>query len=596
MELNREEEKILTLFKAEMKLFENEIVSSQKNNTTRLTTLVSDGIKRLLDVESCTIFIFYDIDATLRPIFSHIKNREPIFYNKGIVGSAFLKKESVIVSEVNSGSIKNDEVYSILDFEIKNLLIEPLYNEENEAIGVLEVVNKNSGEFSKKDSLILKLYTQYLREFMKFTTISNESSIDSKSKKSEDRGLRSEINIAVMSKDDDYLAALKENIYTIFNIQIIELDSVQNLEFMIKQNRSKSYIFIYIISSKDDIKSISDFLDRTNTPVVIIGPSSSELALFAGNYQINSYIGFLEYSIELLKDTIEKNSHAIIKNKKNSSFMASFIGVSGGIGTTTISVNLANLIAKLNPLKNILFVDIAQTKAISNIFLGNPKPQKNIITVLKSNTKEIKDLLDEGLFRYSGSSNFYFIPGIQSHIQKDELYNKDSEKLLLEFLHDMKRHFDYIIVDCGVAEDSDMKLSIEELSDELYLVTELTTVHLSILKTLYGILKKAGWRDNIRVVINRADSKSSISADDAKKIINDTEKDKVDFDNLLPNESDLLRECMNYGELITQKYPDSNFSKALLSELVTDEFKTNKEQNIVQNRQTFIDKIKNLLK
>ena len=85
---------------------------------------------------------------------------------------------------------------------------------------------------------------------------------------------------------------------------------------------------------------------------------------------------------------------------------------------------MSDLISKNVPNKNLLYIDLSTTKAISNLFLeNNPLPQKTIIDLINSNEFNIENNLENGLIKKR--ENFYCITGIQKHIDK-EFLEKDA--------------------------------------------------------------------------------------------------------------------------------------------------------------------------
>jgi len=253
--------------------------------------------------------------------------------------------------------------------------------------------------------------------------------------------------------------------------------------------------------------------------------------------------------------------HNIKKNPNNKSEISIFVGTTGGTGTTTISSNLANLTAKEQPLKNVLYLDFSTTKAISNIFFGLPAPKHTIVDLLADENFTIQEMQECGLYKVK--NNLSIIPGIQSHIDIEQLNDPDNIRKIINLIHSLKKQFDYIIIDGGLAQDSELQIAIDELSDNIYIVTELTTIHVSVLQTYHELMRKAGWKEKVKIVINRENSQSSISPKDAKEILNLNKSKDMKFDIHLPNETAALRECWNYGKMITDTVPNANFSKAL---------------------------------
>lgn len=116
----------------------------------------------------------------------------------------------------------------------------------------------------------------------------------------------------------------------------------------------------------------------------------------------------------------------------------------------------------------------------------------------------------------------------------------------------------------GITDASNLKSTIYDIVNELWLVTEMTLPHISKLKTFYSLMKRAGLRDKISFIVNRYDSQNAISVSDVSSILNMNSEDKLQFDSFkIPNDYKSLGKLWNYCELASQKDLNSNFIKKL---------------------------------
>lgn len=239
------------------------------------------------------------------------------------------------------------------------------------------------------------------------------------------------------------------------------------------------------------------------------------------------------------------------------------LGYQGGIGATTIAMNMSDMITRNLPNKNLLYIDLSTTKAISNLFLEkNPLPLKNIVDLVNSSEFNIENNLENGLIKVR--ENFYCITGIQKHIDKEFIEKDIFIEKLLEYISASSNYFNFIIIDVGVADASNLKATIYDIVNELWLVTEMTLPHISKLKTFYSLMKRAGLKDKISFLVNRYDSQNAISVGDVTSILNMNNEDKIQFDSFkIPNDYKVLGKCWNYCELASKDHPDSSFIKKL---------------------------------
>jgi Flp pilus assembly CpaE family ATPase len=127
----------------------------------------------------------------------------------------------------------------------------------------------------------------------------------------------------------------------------------------------------------------------------------------------------------------------------------------------------------------------------------------------------------------------------------------------------IKEKFDFILIDVGVFEDVDLEIDIQEIADNIFVITEFSIPSMSILKTYIDIIDKSGWFNKTHIIANRADSFGSVTQDEAKKILSKGLKNNFEIDFSLPNDAMHLRECWNEALLVSDIYPTSPFMNAI---------------------------------
>jgi pilus assembly protein CpaE len=371
-------------------------------------------------------------------------------------------------------------------------------------------------------------------------------------------------NVCVVGKDEKIIERLKKDFEGISSVNLSIFEGIEYFVAYLESdnNKYKNTVFVLVVNSLAQIEAAKVFLRITNIVSMVIGPDSYAFALEAGQRGVEVYIPFELYKPEKLFEFIAKSEY-VIKKQKNFSRISVFTGISGGLGTTTIAMNIAHILSQNHPFKNILFMDLSSTKGISNIFFGMPKANKSIVDLFGISVFDEKNMLENGAYKYS--QNLYFIPGIQRHTDRELVFHDDKEPFFVEFLYFTKKVFDVVIIDLGLAEDVNLKTAIQEVADEIYVVSELKTPNISILKTYVELMTKAGWKDKVKIVVNRSDSANVITPSDAKQIISDGGSGAPLFDNILPNDSESMRGAWNEGMLLYPQYKNSSFYKALLA-------------------------------
>lgn len=367
---------------------------------------------------------------------------------------------------------------------------------------------------------------------------------------------------------------LKSNLKALLNVEVISDTSIEKYLEILKSKETKHTI-VFLMNDNNIIQAFEDKIKALNELIIVIGPDEHAVSMYCGKLGIEHYLSKNHYKADDLKSIIvEKRNSLLNKNKWGNKIIA-LSGISGGIGATTIAMNMSDLIAKNIPNKNLLYIDLSTTKAISNLFLEkNPLPEKSIVDLINSNEFNLENNLENGLVKIR--ENFYAITGIQKHIDKEFIEKDAFIEKFLEYISASSDYFNFIIIDTGVADASNLKTTVYDIVNELWLITEMTLPHISQLKTFYSLLKRAGLKDKISFIVNRYDSKNAISVNDVTSILNMTSEDKADFDSFkIPNDYTILGKCWNYCELVSQSHKECSFIKKLNTILEDKEFYAN---------------------
>jgi Flp pilus assembly CpaE family ATPase len=129
----------------------------------------------------------------------------------------------------------------------------------------------------------------------------------------------------------------------------------------------------------------------------------------------------------------------------------------------------------------------------------------------------------------------------------------------LNFINFIKERFDFIIIDVGLFEDVELEIDIQEIADNIFVVTEFSIPSMSILRTYIDIIDKSGWYNKTHIIANRSDSFGTVTHEEAKEILSKGLTHDFTIGMSLPNDARHLRECWNEAKLVKDIYPSSPF-------------------------------------
>jgi len=246
----------------------------------------------------------------------------------------------------------------------------------------------------------------------------------------------------------------------------------------------------------------------------------------------------------------ERRAHAAPVTHQKSGKLISVLGSKGGVGTTTISVNLAVTLAEQENDRSVAILDMNTLFGEIPLFLDiSPKYHWGEIT------KNIKRLDDTFLMNVLSkhSSGVHVLPS-PGYLNGHQAPSPDIMERLLVL---MKHMFDYVIIDCGQSTD-ETALKTIQMSDEVLLISVLSLPCLANANKLLRSFIDLGYlrKERIKVVLNRYTKNSEISLQDAKKGIGH------DISWIIPNDYGTTMSAINNGKPLSNIAPRSKIFKS----------------------------------
>ena len=244
------------------------------------------------------------------------------------------------------------------------------------------------------------------------------------------------------------------------------------------------------------------------------------------------------------------------------------IGAKGGVGTTTVAVNLAASLAEKKGVKSVALVDMNMLFGEVPLFL-EIKPKHDLSEITKQVSRLDNTFLMNALSK--SSAGVYVLPSPRHFDHNDIL----DPKVLDRILELMNRMFDYVIIDGGHPLNP-MFLKLLAASDTVLLTSVLTLPCLSNIDKLLRSLLNLGYPVDklIKVVMNRYLKTSEISLQDAENGINK----KIFW--TIPNDYRTTLTAINQGKALSQIAKNAAITKSfkdLADCIAAGELKTEKK-------------------
>ncbi len=319
------------------------------------------------------------------------------------------------------------------------------------------------------------------------------------------------ITIKIEAKNSEIIKELEEVIH-----------STQGLRLINKSEgdvRPDLLIFELGKNSESEFKLIEDLLSSDAIGEAFVTSSNSDptALLQARRTGAKEFLSEplnekeVRQALERFKKRREKSDH---KEPVKFGQIINVIGSKGGVGTTTVAVNLATSLAEEKGEKSIALLDMNTLFGEIPLFL-DIKPKYHWGEITKNISRLDATFLMDVLTKHS--SGVHVLPS-PSYLNGNSAYTPEIMARLLSL---MQRMFDFVIIDGGQSLN-DVSLKALEMSNNVLLISLLSLPCLSNTSKLLKSFANIGFLpdERIMIVINRYLKNSDISLKDAEDGIN----------------------------------------------------------------------------
>jgi pilus assembly protein CpaE len=211
-------------------------------------------------------------------------------------------------------------------------------------------------------------------------------------------------------------------------------------------------------------------------------------------------------------DRQERNWSATMGRTRATGQIISFFGAKGGVGTTTIAVNLAYFLVHQHS-KRVLLIDNHAEFGHVCLYLGLDGARYHFDELIR-NVNRLDTALLRG-FIAKHSSGLEVLASPESH-DPSRTVDPDALERTLEFL---RGEYDYVVLDCQTSLE-ESNLAVMDRSDQIYLVA---TPDIGAIRDLSryidGLSRNESTSARLHVIINRYSSHGAIAVEQIEKAI-----------------------------------------------------------------------------
>lgn len=369
-------------------------------------------------------------------------------------------------------------------------------------------------------------------------------------------------------------------------IKVVREVVMQNLStiFILDKNENSRKItrsFIEGLKFINEVKLFGDYqkgyeeIKQAANPIVIMDISeefegldeiadslkliTSKIVITSLNYSTNTIIKALRLGAKeflpkpIIKDDLVRVVTMLSSISPADEIMESTIitvySNKGGIGKTTIAVNLASELAKTTKDK-VALVDLNLQLGDISTFL-NINPPFDVNYVIKHLLNKEEGILIKGFEKYKD---------IPLYVLADPSYIEQSESIttqqITELFAALKKTFPYIVVDMSSSIDP-ISLKILDSSDRIFFTTIVNIPAIRNAQRCLNLFRSRKYpKEKVKIIVNRYMENDEIKIED----IENTLGEKVYWK--FPNNYFTIMEAINKGTVISNINPESNISNS----------------------------------
>jgi len=185
------------------------------------------------------------------------------------------------------------------------------------------------------------------------------------------------------------------------------------------------------------------------------------------------------------------------------------LGLKGGVGKTTVAVNLAVSIARTYPARRVALLDGHLLRGDVGVFL-NARPAHTILHLLEQPPEEYPNLLEQVMVQDSSGVRLLLSPPSEFGVLPPDLGQP-----LFALIDAVAQQHDYVVIDTPPAASLTPDLAAcVQAADLLVLVAEPTIPALKDTRTLLNYLTAEGWpAERMLLVLNRVSRRTTVKPD-----------------------------------------------------------------------------------
>jgi pilus assembly protein CpaE len=325
-----------------------------------------------------------------------------------------------------------------------------------------------------------------------------------------------------------------------FFSEIVDQTNVDAVLIDIDANEDRALQLISNLKNSHPKCAVIAISSRTDGQLILRAMRSGAAEFLTAPIQIEELIGAL--------DRVQASNAGTSRSKSGT--IIAVAGASGGVGCTSVAVNLACSLAR-NPNNSVVLVDLDLSLGDADVFLDSI-PDYTLLDVAQNIARLDLAMLRKSLTKHE--SGVYLLPR-PIHLDDMDVISTDDFKKVLALL---KASFSHLVIDLSKAFGR-LDIVAMQMAEHILMLTQLDLPCLrNVVRLLASLDARGGISDRIKIVVNRAGlDKSAISTSHAEETINR----EIFF--RIPNNYGVIAESRNNGIPLVTHAPKAAITLAI---------------------------------
>ncbi len=238
------------------------------------------------------------------------------------------------------------------------------------------------------------------------------------------------------------------------------------------------------------------------------------------------------------------------ENRARGSTILAICGATGGVGTTSLAVNLGCALAA-DPRNTVALIDIDMCLGDADVFLDSI-PDYTLVDVAQNVTRLDFTLLKRSLTKHS--SGLYLLP---RPVQLEDVQHVTADDLR-RVIGLLKATFSHVIIDCSKSYSAIDMVALE-MATHVLLVTQLDLPCLrNVVRLMMSFSQMNSMKDKVKIIVNRGGLDNQIGLKRAQETIG------REIFWQLPNDFRTMVEVRNNGVPLIEQAPKAPITLAIL--------------------------------